>query len=113
MRTPKSLYVQQRRIYHPELLSCPTCGDLLVGCNYLKWDKTVQTLDQVLSIASQLTDERQRVDQHRQRFRFAVRSVKRADAHLDRLLQQWLAIPQHSGVSHFLHMALQLVRYGS
>jgi hypothetical protein len=52
MRTPKSLYVQQRRIYHPELLSCPSCGDLLVGCPYLKWDKTVQTLDQVLSIAS-------------------------------------------------------------
>lgn len=52
MRTPKSLYVQQRRIYHPELLSCPSCGDLLVGCNYLKWDKIVQTLDQVLAIAS-------------------------------------------------------------
>ena len=52
MRTPKSLYVQQRRIYHPELMSCPSCGDLLVGCNYLKWDKIVQTLDQVLSIAS-------------------------------------------------------------
>ena len=52
MRTPKSLYVQQRRIYHSELLSCPSCGDLLVGCNYLKWDKIVHTLDQVLSIAS-------------------------------------------------------------
>jgi hypothetical protein len=52
MRTPKSLYVQQRRIYHPELMSCPSCGELLVGCNYLKWDKIVQTLDQVLSIAS-------------------------------------------------------------
>jgi hypothetical protein len=52
MRTPKSLYVQQRRLYHPELLSCPSCGDLLVGCNYLKWDKIVQTLDQVLSVAS-------------------------------------------------------------
>lgn len=52
MRTPKPLYVQQRRIYHPELLSCPSCGDLLVGCNYLKWDKIVQTLDRVLSVAS-------------------------------------------------------------
>ena len=51
MRTPKSLYADQRIIYHPELLSCPSCGDLLVGCNYLKWDKIVQTLDQVLSIA--------------------------------------------------------------
>lgn len=52
MRTPKSLYAQQRLIYHPEFLSCPSCGDLLVGCHYLKWDKRVQTLDQVLSIAS-------------------------------------------------------------
>ncbi len=52
MRTPKSLYADQRIIYHPELLSCPSCGDLLVGCNYLKWDKIVQTLDQVLSLAS-------------------------------------------------------------
>ncbi|HZC03506.1 MAG TPA: transposase [Gammaproteobacteria bacterium] len=52
MRTPKPLYAQQRRIYHSELLTCPSCGDLLVGCNYLAWDKTVQTLDQVLSIAS-------------------------------------------------------------
>jgi hypothetical protein len=52
MRTPKPFYAQQRRIYHSELLTCPSCGDLLVGCNYLAWDKTVQTLDQVLSIAS-------------------------------------------------------------
>lgn len=52
MRTPKSLYAPQRVIYHPELLTCPHCGDLLVGCDYLAWDKTVQTLDQVLSIAS-------------------------------------------------------------
>jgi hypothetical protein len=52
MRAPKSLYVQQRRIYHPELLSCPSCGDLLVGCHYLKWDKIVQTLNQVHSVAS-------------------------------------------------------------
>lgn len=52
MRTPKALYAQHRVIYHPELLTCPHCGDLLVGCDYLAWDKTVQTLDQVLSIAS-------------------------------------------------------------
>ena len=52
MRIPKALYADQRIIYHPELLSCPSCGDLLVGCNYLKWDKIVQTLDQVLSLAS-------------------------------------------------------------
>jgi hypothetical protein len=52
MRTPKPLYAQQRRIYHSELLTCPGCGELLVGCNYLAWDKTVQTLEEVLSIAS-------------------------------------------------------------
>jgi len=52
MRTPKRLYAQQRIIYQPELLTCPHCGDLLVLCNYLAWDKTVQTLDHVLSVAS-------------------------------------------------------------
>ena len=52
MRTPKPLYAQYRVIYHPELLTCPHCGDLLVSCDYLAWDKIVQTLDQVLSIAS-------------------------------------------------------------
>jgi len=39
-------------IYHPELLTCPHCGDLLVPCHYLAWDKTVQRLDRVLSVAS-------------------------------------------------------------
>jgi hypothetical protein len=52
MRTPKRLYAQERRIYQPELLTCPHCGDLLGLCNYLAWDKTVQTLDQILSVAS-------------------------------------------------------------
>ena len=52
MRTPKRLYAQERFIYQPELLTCPHCGDLLVMCNYLAWDKTVQTLDRVLSVAS-------------------------------------------------------------
>src|SRR5215813_1347365 len=52
MRTPKRLYAQQRIIYQPELLTWPHCGDLLVMCNYLAWDKTVQTLDRVLSVAS-------------------------------------------------------------
>ena len=52
MRTPKRLYAQQRLIYHPELLTCPHCGALLVMCNYLAWNKTVQTLDGVLSVAS-------------------------------------------------------------
>ena len=52
MRTPKRLYPEERLIYHPELLTCPHCGDLLVTCNYLAWDKTVQMLDRVLSVAS-------------------------------------------------------------
>jgi hypothetical protein len=39
-------------IYQPELLTCPHCGDMLVMCNYLVWDKTVQRLDRVLSVAS-------------------------------------------------------------
>src|SRR5438445_13246125 len=52
MRTPKQLYAQERIIYQPELLTCTHCGDLLVMCPYLAWDKTVQMLDRVLSVAS-------------------------------------------------------------
>jgi len=52
MRTPKRLYAQQRLIYQPEWPTCPHCGEVLVMCNYLAWDKIVQTLDQVLSVAS-------------------------------------------------------------
>ena len=52
MRTPKPLYAHKRVIYQPEILTCPHCGDLLVMCNYLAWDKTVQMLDRVLSVAS-------------------------------------------------------------
>ena len=52
MRTPKRLYAEERIIYHPELLTCLHCGALLVAWNYLAWDKTVQTLDGLLSIAT-------------------------------------------------------------
>jgi hypothetical protein len=52
MRTPKRLYAQQRLVYQPGWPTCPHCGGVLVMCNYLVWDKTVQTLDQVLSVAS-------------------------------------------------------------
>lgn len=52
MRTPKQLYSNARIIYKPELSACPHCGESLVMCNYLAWDKTVQTLDGVLSVAS-------------------------------------------------------------
>jgi Transposase, Mutator family len=52
MRTPKRLYAAERIIYRPELLTCLHCGDLLVMWNYLAWDKTVQTLDRLLSIAT-------------------------------------------------------------
>jgi hypothetical protein len=52
MRTPKRLYAQQRTIYQPELLTCPHCGERLELCNYLAWDKIVQTLGGVFSVAS-------------------------------------------------------------
>ncbi len=52
MRTPKTLYPKERIIYKPELSECPHCGEPLVLSNYLAWDKTVQTLDGVLSVAS-------------------------------------------------------------
>lgn len=52
MRTPKQLYAEERIMYRPELLTCLHCGDLLVTWNYLAWDKIVQTLDRLLSIAT-------------------------------------------------------------
>ena len=52
MRTPKRLYAEERIIYRPELLTCLHCGDLLVAWNYLAWDKIVQTLDGLLSVAT-------------------------------------------------------------
>src|SRR6266446_6686888 len=52
MRTPKGLYAYERIIYHPELLTCPHCGELLVMDNHLAWDKIVQTLAGALSVAS-------------------------------------------------------------
>jgi len=52
MRTPKILYPDERIIYKPELSTCPCCEGALLMCDYLSWDKTVQTLDTVLSIAS-------------------------------------------------------------
>jgi len=52
MRTPKRLYPSARIIYHPELSTCPRCGGPLMLVNYLLWDKTVQTLERVLSVAS-------------------------------------------------------------
>lgn len=52
MRTPKRLYPDERIIYKPELLTCPHCEGPLMLCDYLAWDKTVQTLEGVLSIGS-------------------------------------------------------------
>lgn len=52
MRTCKTLCPTERTIYQPELLVCPICSGPLALYNYLAWDKTVQTLDSVLSIAS-------------------------------------------------------------
>ena len=52
MKTPKELYSNERIIYKPEISTCPHCEGELELHNYLAWDKTVQTLDDVLSIAS-------------------------------------------------------------
>ena len=49
MRTPKGLYAYERIIYHPELVTCPHCGELLGMYNHLAWDKIVQTLAGALS----------------------------------------------------------------
>jgi hypothetical protein len=52
MRTPKRLYPEERLISHPALLTCPHCRALLVMWHSLAWDKTVQPLDRVLSLAA-------------------------------------------------------------
>src|SRR5437899_1878846 len=51
MTTPKLLYPTARRIYHPELTTCPHCGAPTQLLNYLASDKLVQTLTEPLSIA--------------------------------------------------------------
>ena len=52
MRTKRTLTPQERRIFHPELKKCPHCGAPLELCGYWRWDKTVQTLEGVISAAS-------------------------------------------------------------
>ena len=52
MSTPKRLYADERIIYHPALLTCLHYGDLLVAWNSLAWEKTVQTLAGLLSVAT-------------------------------------------------------------
>ena len=52
MRTPKRVYTDERIMYRPTLLTSLHCGDLLVTGTYLAWDKTVQTLTCLLSIAT-------------------------------------------------------------
>ena len=52
MRTSKELYTDERIIYRPEFSTCPHCEGPLRMYNYLVWDKTVQTLEAVMSIAS-------------------------------------------------------------
>ena len=59
MRTPKGLYAYERIIYHPELLTCPHCGELLVMYNHLAWDKIVQTLAGALSVVRLSSPETQ------------------------------------------------------
>lgn len=52
MKTPKQLYPRERIIYHPEVSTCLVCGGPLRLRNTLLWDKTVQTLEGVFSVAS-------------------------------------------------------------
>ena len=52
MRTPKELYPVERMIYKPGITMCLHCGRPLALCNYLAWDKRVQTLAGVMSVAS-------------------------------------------------------------
>ena len=52
MKPPKRLYPSERIIYHPEVTTCPVCGGALMLRNTLLWDKTVQMLDGVRSVAS-------------------------------------------------------------
>ena len=47
MRIPKPLYAHERVMDHPELLTCPHGGDLLVMGNSLGCDKTVPRLERV------------------------------------------------------------------
>lgn len=52
MKPPKRLYPSTRIISHPEVSACPVCGGSLMLANYVLWDKTIQTLDGVRSVAS-------------------------------------------------------------
>ena len=52
MRTPKQLYPTERCIYQPEQRTCLQCGGPLQLANYLVWDKLVQTLTTIQSVAS-------------------------------------------------------------
>ena len=52
MRPPQPFYAHERIMYHPELLTGPHWGELLVLGNSLAWDKTVPRLARVLSVAS-------------------------------------------------------------
>jgi len=52
MPTPKLLCPTERRIYHPELTTCPSCARPTQLLNYLITDKTIQTLTETLSVAA-------------------------------------------------------------
>jgi len=52
MRTKRELNPEKRVIYHTELSACPICNGSLMTYDYLTWDKTVQTLSSVISVAS-------------------------------------------------------------
>ena len=52
MLPPKLLCPTERRIYHPELTTCPECGHPTALLNYLTAAKTIQPLTATLSVAA-------------------------------------------------------------
>jgi len=53
VKKAKELTVTERKIYAPELKTCPTCGGELRPQSYYQWRKTVQHLDRVVYVANQ------------------------------------------------------------
>lgn len=51
MKTPKELPKTMPTVYTCELETCPRCEEPLIDCHYLSGPKTVQTMQEVLTIA--------------------------------------------------------------
>ena len=51
MKTSKELVAERKELYKCEIESCPSCGELLVSCDYVNGSKRVQTLTGVLDVS--------------------------------------------------------------